>query len=104
MTSALLTVSDAGQRSFNLVQFPAHLPCDVSFEMQPDDDHSLHLPIAVLAEGSEAYSDHIAIVGHLRDEICVGIRCSLIEYDNLRVSKLSDDGHQQSSKAMQVSA
>lgn len=102
MTSALLAISDAGQRSFNLVQFPAHLPSDISFEVQPDDDHSLHLPIAVLAEGSEAYTDHIAIVGHLRDEICVEIRRSLIEDDDLRVSKLSDDGHQKISKLEQV--
>lgn len=101
MTSPLLTLRDG---LFDVAKLAAHLPSDISFEVQPDDDHSLHLPIAVLAEGSEAYSDHIAIVGHLRDEICVSVRRAFIEDDNLRVSKLSDDGHQQSSKAMQVSA
>ena len=99
MTSPLLTLRDG---LFDVAQLSAHLPSDISFEMQPDDDHSLHLPIAVLAEGSEAYSDNIAIVGHLRDEICVEIRRSLIEDDNLRVSKLSDDGHQKISKLEQV--
>ena len=99
MTSPLLTLRDG---LFDVAKLSAHLPSDISFEMQPDDDHSLHLPIAVLAEGSEAYSDHIAIVGHLRDEICVEIRRSLIEDDNLRVSKLSDDGHQKISKLEQV--
>ena len=94
MTSPLLTLRDG---LFDVAKLSAHLPSDISFEVQPDDDHSLHLPIAVLAEGSEAYSDHISIVGHLRDEICVEIRRSFIEDDNLRVSKLSDDGHQQSS-------
>lgn len=80
----------------DLAKFPAHLPSNVSFEMQPDDDHSLHLPVAVLAEGSEAYSDHIAIVGHLGDEICVSVRRSFVEHDDrgFRISKLADYGHQ----------
>ncbi len=80
----------------DLAKLAAHFPGDLSFEVQPDDDHSLHLPIAVLAEGSEAYSDHIAIVGHLGDEICVSVRRSFVEHDDrgFRISKLSDDGHQ----------
>ena len=94
MTSPLLTLRDG---LFDVAKLSAHLPCNVSFEVQPDDDHSFHLPVAVLAQGSEAYADNIAIVGHLRDEICVRVRRSFIEDDNLRVSKLSDDGHQQSS-------
>lgn len=95
MTSLLLPVS-ARQRAFDLGQFSAHLPSNVSFEMQPDDDHSLHLPVAVLAEGSEAHTDNIAIVGHLGDEICVSVRRSFVEHDDrgFRIRKLADYGHQ----------
>lgn len=80
----------------DLAKLAAHLPGNVSFEMQPDDDHSLHLPVAVLAEGSEAHTDHIAIVGHLRDEICIGVRRSFVEHDDrgFRIRKLADYGHE----------
>jgi len=80
----------------DLAKLAAHFPGDLFFEVQPDDDHSLHLPVAVLADGSEAYSDNVAIVGHLSDEICVSVRGSFVEHDDrgLRISKLSDDGHQ----------
>ena len=93
MTSTLLSLRYG---FLDLAKLAAHFPSDLSFEVQPDDDHSLHLPIAVLAEGSEAYSDHVAIVGHLSDEICVSVRGSFVEHDDrwLRISKLSDDGHQ----------
>ena len=102
MTSTLLSLRYG---FLDLAKLSAHFPGDLSFEVQPDDDHSLHLPVAVLAKGSEAYSDHIAIVGHLSDEICVSVRGSFVEHDDLglRISKLSDDGHQ-SSLSNRVSA
>lgn len=96
MTSPLPPLGHVFQSSETSTQLPGRL----SFEVQPHDDHRLHLPVSVFGKGSEADADHAVLFRQFRDEVRITVLRSLIEDENwiARRSGLSDDGHHNTSR------
>lgn len=100
MTSPLPPLGHVFQSSETPTQLPGHL----SFEVQPHDDHRLHLPVSVFGKGSEADADHAVLFRQLRDEVRITVLRPFIEneYWRARGSGFADDGaHRKLAGSMQ---